>query len=104
MKRMKPTPNDYSCIFLLDITITHTFVLLTIHDHRRTNISNRTNSGVIYRVNRQKYGFFINFYSESGNYHQPKRPAPVETEHPKSTVNANKFKMNPGILDFGFPV
>ena len=38
------------------------------------------------------------------NYHQPKRPAALDTEHPKSAVRANKFKMNPGILDFGFPV
>ena len=38
------------------------------------------------------------------NYHQPKRPAAVDTEHPKSAVKANKFKINPGILDLGFPV
>ena len=38
------------------------------------------------------------------NYHQPKRPAAVDTEHPKSAIKANKFKINPGILDLGFPV
>ena len=46
----------------------------------------------------------ITFLRKKTLYHQPKRPAAVETEHPKRVINATKFIKAPGFLELGLLV